>query len=222
VACEGYRSSADERVLRGSCGVEYRVALTSRGREQHPSLSSSSSEESGGLPAMLFLVIFFGVVLWMARSEYSRWAENRALGGGRRVGGGPRRGPNMGGFDPRWGGGGDDDDHNNNDPPPPYPGTRPPSSGGPKRSTGGGAAANNAWRPGFWSGAAGGAAAGYAAGRYASGGGSRSSSSGRGTRTERGRERYDDMPPAPSGVPRASSPVTQTTSSTGFGGTSRR
>lgn len=35
VTCEGYANSEDERVLKGSCGVEYRLLLTEKGEEKY-------------------------------------------------------------------------------------------------------------------------------------------------------------------------------------------
>ncbi|KXJ94296.1 hypothetical protein Micbo1qcDRAFT_159393, partial [Microdochium bolleyi] len=36
VICEGYASSEDPYVLKGSCGVEYRLALTKEGEARYP------------------------------------------------------------------------------------------------------------------------------------------------------------------------------------------
>ena len=39
VICEGYSSPSDSYILKGSCGVEYQLALTSEGKKKHPSLA---------------------------------------------------------------------------------------------------------------------------------------------------------------------------------------
>ncbi|KAK3364387.1 transmembrane protein, partial [Lasiosphaeria hispida] len=39
VICEGYSSPDDPFVLKGSCGVEYQLMLTSEGKKQHPSVA---------------------------------------------------------------------------------------------------------------------------------------------------------------------------------------
>jgi len=170
VICEGYASSEDEYVLRGSCGVEYRVVLTEEGERRYPELAGTSSSSGwtwgGGegdgetdWAGYIFAVIFFAVVVWIVYSACVRADENRrAAPGGqgrRRWGGG---GPG-GGWGGGWGPGG------GGDPPPPYPGTKPNT--------------DESWRPGFWTGLASGAAAGYMAGnrrdrqeeRYNRGGG---------------------------------------------------
>ncbi|KAK0711488.1 hypothetical protein B0H67DRAFT_646856 [Lasiosphaeris hirsuta] len=144
VICEGYSSPDDPYVLRGSCGVEYRVALTPEGERLNPNLGGGGGEESPW-PGYIFGVIFFSVLAWIIYSAcvqgggVAPGAAPRAAG--RRWGGGG--GGGGGGWGPGWGPGGDA--------PPPYPGTKP-------------AGADEAWRPGFWSGLAGGAAAGYMAG----------------------------------------------------------
>jgi len=39
VICEGHSSPSGSYILKGSCGVEYQLALTSEGKEKHPSLA---------------------------------------------------------------------------------------------------------------------------------------------------------------------------------------
>ncbi|KAL7946259.1 hypothetical protein V8C42DRAFT_320066 [Trichoderma barbatum] len=145
VICEGYASSDDPYVLKGSCGVEYRLILTDKGERRYPDAANPNgrwfSDGEGGtdLGAWAFAAIFFAVLGWII---YSAWVNGNNNQGqrppGRRGGGG-----GGGGWGPGWGPG--------NDPPPPYPGTKPDES-------------QQGWRPGFWSGLAGGAAAGYMAG----------------------------------------------------------
>lgn len=152
VICEGYDSPDDPRVLKGSCGVEYRLLLTKRGEEVYGGGGHNvfSGGEGGvtGFAQVLFWGLFLGVAAWIA---YSIW---QGLGGAAAA---PRRAPRRDGFwGGGWGGGGGGGGGDPFDPPPPYPGTGKPSSG------------QEGWRPGFWSGAAGGAAAGYLAGNRAS------------------------------------------------------
>ena len=161
VSCEGYESSDDPYVLKGSCGVQYKLLLTEQGEEKYgrksdytwPSSKTSSSESLAGY---LFMAIFLIVLFLILRSFYQAWQRDNRQGGGRRTGGGG------------WGGGPGDDD-----PPPPYDdndftsqkkrtytprtstGTRASSS----RTNAG--AQQQGWRPGFWTGTAAGAAAGY-------------------------------------------------------------
>ncbi|TGO41431.1 hypothetical protein BHYA_0022g00410 [Botrytis hyacinthi] len=203
VICEGYDSKDDEYVLKGSCAVEYRLLLTEEGEAKYgggfwDGGSGDSSVEKG--MGLLFWLIFGGVLGWILYSMIQNWRQGPANGQAGRAGGG-------GGFG-GWGGGGPGGP-GDDDPPPPYPGTG-------KRSTRNYGATEQAWRPGFWSGAAAGAAGGYFAGNRANrqqnqggsswgGGGGSSWGAGSG-----------------SGSSSASSPSTNTRSNTGFGSTSRR
>ncbi|KAF5020679.1 hypothetical protein F66182_7293 [Fusarium sp. NRRL 66182] len=145
VICEGYSSPDDPYVLKGSCGVEYRLALTRKGERRYPNIANGGwfGDGRGGTDwgALLFTLIFVFILVWIVYSACYR-AQEASNTSNR-----PRRqrdGWSSGGWGPGWGPGGDD-------PPPPYPGTKPSSQA-------------DSWRPGFWSGAAGGAAAGYWAG----------------------------------------------------------
>ncbi|KAM0324383.1 hypothetical protein ACHAQA_008164 [Verticillium albo-atrum] len=160
VMCEGYSSSDDPYILKGSCGVEYRVILTDEGERRHPDLAGDGGWRGGEgsrLPGILFMVLFFAVFGWIVYSACVAQDRNRRLGvnGQRRGWGGGGPGGGWGGG---WGGGGGGGGwqpfNNNDDPPPPYPGSKPSSSN----------QQGEGWRPGFWSGLAGGAAAGYMAG----------------------------------------------------------
>ncbi|KAF3065304.1 Store-operated calcium entry-associated regulatory factor [Daldinia childiae] len=168
VVCEGYSSPDDPYVLKGSCGVEYRLLLTESGEAKFPDIAKTGGTDekktmSEKIGAALFGVVFALVCMIMiysacvnarnAPNAPRRPRDNRWGGGG---GGG-------GGFDPGFGPGGGGDDWN--DPPPPYPGPKYSSTAG-----------NQSWRPGFWTGAATGAAAGYVAGSRGSGQDRRSSS----------------------------------------------
>ncbi|KAI0873051.1 hypothetical protein GGS24DRAFT_407756 [Hypoxylon argillaceum] len=225
VLCEGYASVDDPYVLRGSCGVEYRLVLTELGERRFPDVAAAGSggwfsgwgggdsrplrspdpDEARGtdLGGWLFGVLFVGVLLWIV---YSAWTQANTPGGGiaRRR---PRDGwfgGGGGGFDPGFGPGGD-----GGDPPPPY--SKYYSSSG--QNQGG-------WRPGFWSGMAGGAAAAYLAGN-------------RGNRQQEPRGFYGGSSsnggwgsaPGPSssrGESGGGSTSSSRHTSTGFGSTSRR
>jgi hypothetical protein len=145
VICEGYESSKDPYVLKGSCGVEYRLLLTTLGEEKYGrggTILGDYTPKGVTWPGVVFWSLFIAVIGWMI---YSAFIRPR---GGNRL---PRApGNNFWG----WGGGGGGP--GGDDPPPPYdyPG-KPYMAGG---------AAQEGWRPGFWSGALGGAAAGYLAG----------------------------------------------------------
>lgn len=170
VQCEGYESSDDPYVLKGSCACDYRLFLTDKGIEKYkkPGKAWSSEgidgKESGSNPLVggLFMILFFGVLFIILRSI---WRQSR-----RDL--------------PRLGGRTRPNDDGDDDPPPPYdsppaPRTTPrrPNTSTPKttassnRSQAGNARTNEApqpgWRPGFWTGAALGAAGEYARHRNA-------------------------------------------------------
>lgn len=170
VICEGYSNPDDPYVLKGSCGVEYRLVLTELGEEKYGSkgwFSSKSAKDSGGGGSdgeesksetflnFVFWCLFIGVALWIAYAFIS------SLFGGQN-GGQRRRTPRAGGGGGGGGWGGDD----GSDPPPPYD-PRPPRQtySKPRSSPRTSAPSNSSetWRPGFWTGAATGAAAAYAA-----------------------------------------------------------
>ncbi len=166
VGCEGYESSEDPYVLKGSCGVEYRLLLTEKGERKYGGKKEKSVVgDTGGKDAgsqlfgLIFIALFIGVIFLILRSIY------RSLNDPNRPAGVLGNG---------WGGG---DGGGNDDPPPPYddysappkkPTTRsytPRASS--SRNGQGSRAAGEQWRPGFWTGTAAGAAGGYAAGAYA-------------------------------------------------------
>ena len=155
VICEGFSSSDDPYVLKGSCGVEYRLMLTKLGEEKYGRKGKDTwsgydgRSKAGDWAAVIFWSIFIAVVGWMIYAACIRDS--------------PRRRPPGTASNPWFGGGGGGD---NNDPPPPYE-YRPSSKANPTSSRAPRAApaqAQGGWRPGFWSGALGGAAAGYMAG----------------------------------------------------------
>ncbi|KAI1312125.1 hypothetical protein F5Y03DRAFT_264762 [Xylaria venustula] len=233
VICEGYSSPDDPYVLRGSCGVEYRLVLTDLGEKKFPEIANAGSgggwfsgwgggrgagenareplrfpesgkgEQGSDIGAWLFGVLFVGVLLWIV---YSAWTQANAPDAALRRR--PRDGwfgGGGGGFDPGFGpGGGGGGGY---DPPPPYSKNHSSS--------------NQGWRPGFWSGVAGGAAAAYMAGN-------------RGNRQQEPRNFYGGggssswgSNPGPSSSRRDSDHGAGSTSSsrytsTGFGSTNRR
>ncbi|KAK3322315.1 transmembrane protein [Apodospora peruviana] len=226
VICEGYASADDPNVLRGSCGVEYRLVLTEEGKRQYPHLAGNTnknkwfggddSSQGGGetdWAGYIFAVIFFAVLGWIVYSACVQADANRrnprrpAAGGQRRGWGGGGGGGGFGGgggWGPGFGGGGGWDD-----PPPPY-----------SKTTGDNAAAGG-WRPGFWTGLAGGAAAAYMAGNRGNNGGRQQQSSyydgGRG-----GGGLFGGSNRQGSSSSSGSSSSTARHESTGFGSTSRR
>jgi SOCE-associated regulatory factor of calcium homoeostasis len=153
VICEGYDSPQDPYILKGSCGVEYRLLLTDKGEEKYGSGIGSmfkgykKGTDWGGV---LFTLIFIAVAGWIIYSALI------AYQGAPRA----RRPPRNGGFwGGGWGGGGGGGGNDPFDPPPPYPGPRKNYSTRAAPGVG-----EQGWRPGFWTGVLGGAAAGYMAG----------------------------------------------------------
>ena len=211
VICEGFTGPDDPHILKGSCGVEYRLMLSELGEEKYGRRGNSlwedygSRTKAGDFAAVIFWMAFIAVVVWMI---YSAFFRDRARRPGNRFG--------FSGF----GGGGDDD------PPPPYDYHPLPSKHRTFTSSSRAARAQQeGWRPGFWTGALGGAAAGYLAGN-------------RGNRTqqEQPQLRYQDMwgngeGSSSWGLGRTRSSGSSGSSSgygsnrhesTGFGGTTRR
>ncbi|KAI0835578.1 hypothetical protein F5Y06DRAFT_275769 [Hypoxylon sp. FL0890] len=213
VICEGYSGPDDPYILKGSCGVEYRLVLTDIGERKFPDLAKGGggwgwggggekSKEKSDPGAILFVIIFALVCLWIIYSACIIAGNQNGTGPAgqrrRRDGWG-----GFGGFDPGFGpGGGGGGGGGWDDPPPPYP-------GGPKSSS-----QSQGWRPGFWTGLAGGAAAGYAAAN-------------RGNARQEPRDYGYGWGAGPSSSPPYSGSNSRSTSSaryesTGFGSTSRR
>jgi hypothetical protein len=165
VICEGYNNPDDPYILKGSCGVEYRLILTEQGEQKYGKAKTSwwdsgessdsydyghASTKTDRFVSGLFWLLFVGVLCWMVYGFFT----NRGAGGAANPNPRPRGGWGGGG----WGGGGDD-----NDPPPPYDPRPPPRKT--YNTHGQPAAAQQGWTPGFWSGALGGTAAGYMMGQ---------------------------------------------------------
>ncbi|KAF2446117.1 DUF1183-domain-containing protein [Karstenula rhodostoma CBS 690.94] len=213
VICEGYDSPDDPYILKGSCGVEYRLALTEKGEEKygHKKPWFGGGDDDGGehqkttgdkVVASVFWLIFIGVAAWIVFNAVRNWATGQ--GGA---------GAGVGGNRPGWGGGGGGGwGGNDDDPPPPYDWR--PGQGQNKRAYGG--TENQGWRPGMWSGALGGAAAGYAAGRMGGRSGNQTSGSGWGNS---GWNNGEGSSRSSSGSSNYSGTRHE---STGFGSTSRR
>ncbi|KAH8162436.1 hypothetical protein CIB48_g5815 [Xylaria polymorpha] len=98
VICEGYASPDDPYVLRGSCGVEYRLVLTELGEQKFPDVAKAGSggwfsgwggggggkseprlreDVDSNAGSWLFGIIFVGVLLWIL---YSAWTQANAPG----------------------------------------------------------------------------------------------------------------------------------------------
>ncbi|KAG0160520.1 hypothetical protein PDIDSM_8050 [Penicillium digitatum] len=197
VICEGYRNADDTWVLKGSCGVEYRLLLTEagekrfgkRGGDAEWDWSNMNRSGNGFQKIMVVLgnLIFFGfiaavffMILWPMLAQCFGRGNRRGGGGG-------------------GGGGGD----GGNGPPPPYSNFDPYKN----------AARQQGWTPGFWTGMLGGAAAGYHMGRRADSG----------SRGGMPMGRYGGYDPG-EGSSRSHSPpqFSSTAASTGFGSTRRR
>ncbi|KAL5121697.1 hypothetical protein ACEQ8H_000384 [Pleosporales sp. CAS-2024a] len=213
VICEGYDYPEDPYILKGSCGVEYRLILTDKGHEKFGKGSGGWWRDEDGpktfgqqVAAALFWMAFIAVAGWIVYSAFISRAQGPA--GGNRPGWGGGGGGGGGGG---WGGGNDYDD-----PPPPYYASRP---GYNKQNYG--STPQQQWRPGFWSGAAGAAAATWAANRWAQRGnntGGNNSRWGNG-----GGSSWDNGGEGSSRSSSASSSFSSTRhESTGFGSTSRR
>lgn len=66
VVCEGYESPEDPSVLKGSCGVEYRLVLTEVGEERYGQREDAGRGRGGGevgLGEKLFTFVFWAIFL---------------------------------------------------------------------------------------------------------------------------------------------------------------
>ncbi|KAJ5882522.1 uncharacterized protein N7529_001194 [Penicillium soppii] len=199
VICEGYRDADDKYVLKGSCGVEYRMLLTEKGEERfgrsHGDGFDWGKKGMSGYQKILSWagdLIFFGFIAAVAILIF--WPLLADCLGLRRNRRAPRTGRGWG-----WGGGGGGGGGGYPGPPPPY------SPFDTHKSD----TRNQSWTPGFWSGALGGAAAGYGMGRRAGTGRPAAQTSRSGG--------YD-----PGEGSSRSPQFSSTTASTGFGSTRRR
>ncbi|KAK0259364.1 hypothetical protein LTS09_005714 [Friedmanniomyces endolithicus] len=155
VICEGYDGPDDPFVLKGSCGVEYRLVLTDAGEQKHGRNAfervyrqPSGQNAVGALFSLLFWGVFIAVIsIFVYKTCIARAATHPPPGRDGRLG---------------WNGdgGGGGDDGGGDDQPPPYTPQAPkpkadyransgrPDSQDQQRGR------NGQWRPGFWSGAA--------------------------------------------------------------------
>ncbi|KAI1786749.1 hypothetical protein LXA43DRAFT_975585 [Ganoderma leucocontextum] len=147
VSCEGWDGPGDPYVLKGSCGLEYRLVQVPSGLRagDDPSYPSRLSRWFSGAMddpiSFLFILLWIFVLGIILYSAFKSCFGSRSRTNPRPTPRPPPRNPGSGWFS---GGGGLRPD--NHDAPPPY--TKYPSSS----STG--AADAGGWRPGFWSGAA--------------------------------------------------------------------
>ncbi|KAL2007263.1 hypothetical protein VTN00DRAFT_8701 [Thermoascus crustaceus] len=214
VVCEGYRSAEDPWVLKGSCGVEYRLALTEVGERRFGHLVAEEEglelERWTGLLGVGLFVLCIGLILYPLIADCLGFRRNNRPGGNN-----TNNRPWWGGFWPGGGGPGGGGGDNPPGPPPPYD---YPSSNPFMSST-----SSSNWRPGFWTGALGGAAAGYELGRRSrertSFWGGRPAASP--LRTTRRYYDYDDYN-AGEGSSASAVRFSSTSTSTGFGSTRRR
>lgn len=226
VTCEGYAGPDDPYVLKGSCAVEYRLALTPAGEEKWPDLAGGGDDDEyggqggggggGGPFAVLFWVIFVAVVGWIV---YSAWTESQRNRGARPAGGNNNNNNFWGG----GGGGGGGGDDGWEDPPPPYPGTN--NNNAPrrnnKRSSGPRTNNNRQQSDGGWRNSLLGGAAGAAAGYYF---GSRGRNNNGAGRTNYGSTWGSGAAGSSRSASSSSSSAASSSryESTGFGSTSRR
>ncbi|KAL9105339.1 MAG: hypothetical protein Q9187_008727, partial [Circinaria calcarea] len=118
VICEGYDSSSDPYVLKGSCGVEYRLMLTDVGEKKYGRGSENTwegfkSKSRVDWPAIIFFAIFLSVLGWIVYAAFFQARGTRLGAGGNTLG---------------WNGGGGGGGPGGNDPPPPYDYDPKPSS----------------------------------------------------------------------------------------------
>ncbi|KAK1092720.1 hypothetical protein LTR48_003793 [Friedmanniomyces endolithicus] len=155
VICEGYDGPDDPFVLKGSCGVEYRLVLTDAGEQKHGRNAfervyrqPSGQNAVGALFSLLFWGVFIAVIgIFVYKTCIACAATHPPPGRDGRLG---------------WNGdgGGGGDDGGGDDQPPLYTPQAPkpkadyransgrPDSQDQQRGR------NGQWRPGFWSGAA--------------------------------------------------------------------
>jgi len=135
VSCEGWSGPGDAYVLKGSCGLEYRLLQVPKAlREDHyPHVPSWF--RSFDLAGLVFMILWLGVLLLIAYGILKSCFRRNTNSGNPTTR--PHR-PSPGGSG--WFPGGHHDD-NTNAPPPPYSKAQDTSQ-------------SSGWRPGFWTGAA--------------------------------------------------------------------
>ncbi|KAF5359264.1 hypothetical protein D9756_003453 [Leucocoprinus leucothites] len=148
VSCEGWSKAGDPYVLKGSCGLEYKLVEVPGALRNGGTDSPLSFFKGYNWGDIIFTFVWVAFLLFFAynilKSCFCRNNGNSSRG---RTGSGPRPGGGGGGG---GGGGWFPGNHRREDwsnPPPPY--TKDPPNNG----------ADGGWRPGFWTGAALGGAA---------------------------------------------------------------
>ncbi|KAF7717642.1 Uncharacterized protein PECH_002982 [Penicillium ucsense] len=226
VICEGYRNSQDKWILKGSCGVEYRMLLTEKGEQRFgkssdeydwSSLLGRGKKASGkggkrfaeSVGDLVFFGFFAAVFLFIASRFLSECLGQRGARRGRAARG-------RGGWG--GGGGGNGGDGGYPGPPPPYSSTCSDDNS----SFGlGSQTSSQGWRPGFWTGALSGAAAGYGLGRRGANNNTNNHAFSQQERSFFGGQRDYDAGEGGSSS-HSSHSFSSTSTSTGFGSTRRR
>jgi len=135
VSCEGWSGPNDPYVLKGSCGLEYRLIHVPKALREDTYPHFPSWFRSHDIAGLIFMTLWLSVLIFIAygiiKSCLRRNSNSHSPSPHR-----PR--PNLGGSG--WFPGDYRDDHTSA--PPPYSKTTPDSSQG------------SGWRPGFWTGAA--------------------------------------------------------------------
>jgi len=136
VSCEGWSGPGDPYVLKGSCGLEYRLILVPKTLREDSYPHSPSWFQSTDVGGLIFMIVWIGILLLIAYNIFKSCLRRNPDSS--RPPPHPSRpsGPGSG-----WFPGGYRDDYTNTAPPP-YSKTTPDTS----QSSG--------WRPGFWTGAA--------------------------------------------------------------------
>jgi len=136
VSCEGWSGPGDSYVLKGSCGLEYRLVQVPKALRDDAYPHVPSWFQTTDIGGLLFGILWLGVLLFIAYGMLkSCFGRNSNSGNST-----PRPPGTSPGGSPWFPGG--YRDNGSNAPPPPYSKSTPDSS----QSTG--------WRPGFWTGAA--------------------------------------------------------------------
>jgi len=132
VSCEGWSGPGDSYVLKGSCGVEYRLIQVPKTLREDGYPRVPSWFRSIDIAGLIFMTLWIAVLLLIAYSMLKSCLRHNSDSG--RPPPGPSR-PSGPSWFP-----GDHREDDTNTPPPSYSKTTPGASQG--------------WRPGFWTGAA--------------------------------------------------------------------
>jgi len=135
VSCEGWSGRGDPYVLKGSCGLEYRLIQVPKILRDDPYPRVPSLLKSLDFGSTIFIVVWMAILVFIVYGFV-----NSCLRGNSNSGRRPQAPPHHPGGSGWFPGGYHDED--TNIPPPPYSKTSPAASW------------NSGWRPGFWTGAA--------------------------------------------------------------------